>query len=375
VLIGFAGPGIVCTTLSAVLGLRFYAFASGPLANAMGIADLNLGPQGIFDGHGINIHALLFIQAAVGVFTGSLARSVITVIAMRAGSSLLAVRRFPTVLAGSLIYGMCMAAGVVGLNVWLREHNLDLSNVGQVAMTLDDGLRVIVMRAIDQLLPQPGSPFGEFVPYWRSIIFVDFGKIETLASRLWDTPAAVHVTQIGNRLGATVVAGTPEFQWITCGSIFLILMAETLLRFRTVMIFKPRGYSQVSPSLATRNVAQMPLRSHLLTPLFDSVCFGLRHFFAISVNVWVLRLALCAFSVIFIIAPMAASHTLLVSFAMRASGASDLFATLTFVMLTSFMFVSAILSAFSVVYDVALYQRLTSCQMMGRSLPSHRVHR
>jgi hypothetical protein len=125
-LAGFAGPALVCILLSAVLRLDFYGQASGSLATWLGIGTLR--------GDAINpVKAMLWLQAGLGMVGLAFAHGAIAHIASRdtadAPSLGIACREakshLPSLLLGSLIYGVVVASGAVGVNAVLHDTDLE----------------------------------------------------------------------------------------------------------------------------------------------------------------------------------------------------------------------------------------------------------
>jgi hypothetical protein len=324
--IGLAGSSILCTALSVALGLHFYSYASGPFVTTTGLSAIHVAPQGIFGGRAANVHTLLLVQAALGLFLSSFARGAITHIALHrtcdAPARLheacrAAMARLPALLVGSLIYSGLTALGAIGLSLLLREMGLDVSIVGERARSLEAMPHLVALRTADALLPDPGSPFVEFVPYWRSITLERAPTVG--ASAFWPL----------------VVAG-----------IALIILADAMLRFRTVSAIKPNGYE------ITHGLARFAW-------LIESVRLGLGHFWQVSTHMCLLRLAALHIIASLLILPVVLIETIVMPQTMRLFQASLVLPPTIPLICASVAFVCAALRAFSIVYDARLYLALS----------------
>jgi hypothetical protein len=171
-----------------------------------------------------------------------------------------------------------------------------------------DALRQLVWRGVNILIPNPGSPFAELVPELRH---AKHGSMTTT---------------------------------ITLSGMVVLMLAETLLRFRTVIVMKPLR-------------SLRPQRFALFAPLIASVGFGLRHFGVVTVHIWAMRLAMLGLSVALIELPLAIMDNFIVPNLVQL-GDFEWLPTIKFVVASSAAVVSAILAAFVVVYDARLYRAI-----------------
>ena len=92
---------------------------------------------------------------------------------------------------------------------------------------------------------------------------------------------------------------------VALASALVLLVREPLLRFRTVMAFKPSRSLQVTRECLGKGYR----RFAALSPVFASAQFGLRHFGIVVVHVWATRLALVVLCVVLIELPMVLATT------------------------------------------------------------------
>lgn len=257
------------------------------------------------------------------------------------------VARAPALLVGNLFYGVVVTVGILGLSELTRplEYTYRHSSMTRVwagpLYAFDQILRQLAWRAVSVFIPDPGPPFAESMPELR----------QTARARLnADAPAIRAAPEFGSAYGVerqpaffetfSAPADTTESRLFTLSGALLILIAETLLRLRTVMALKPPG-------------SQRPRRFWLLAPLLASARLGFRHFATITVHVWVVRLALFALSVVFIEFPLVMADNLLAPFA-RPWERLEILPIMDLPKASAAAMVGATLLAFSVVYDARL---------------------
>ncbi|MCL5996094.1 MAG: hypothetical protein M1546_08560 [Chloroflexi bacterium] len=334
---GLVGANLVGVVVSTVLLTNAYLIVGGYTAYAN-----ILYPQ-------------LLIQAVIGLFTFSFARGAITWIVMRgaarpddsadsgrpgtraisAGASSVGaafrvtLRRWPALLAGSLVYGAILTLCTVGLTLLLRDLRLDVTNVGRVNSDVDDMARAIAIRALSGIIPDPGSPFSELQAYVRY-------TLSRSAYYSW-------------YLYRNMASNAPMPLWLVgLVSVALMVAAETLLRLRAVMAMRAEGPGP-------------------LAGLLDSMRMGWRHFGFIAAQVWLLRLGMLAAGVLFTIIPITFVQSIFVPvFARQAGSFWPYPGSMTLFALGSAL-VGMVLLAFSVVYDTCLYAAL---QEQARHAPS-----
>jgi hypothetical protein len=230
----------------------------------------------------------------------------------------MALTRYPALLAGTLFYGAIITACIVGMSDLTQPLEFVPGKTARIwvglSRSFDDTVHQLLWRGFNDLIPNPGSPFAEFSSDLRRAAF----------RYLTSTAALI--------------------------SIVFIVVVETLLRFRTIAALKP-----------------VPcMRSHrfgMFAPLVDSARFGLKHFFAVTVHIWLLRLAIFGLSLCLIEFPMALMDNFVAPNVMRPGGAFpiggfEILPTMRFIAVAGAAPVSAIMLAFCVVYDTRLYAAL-----------------
>lgn len=326
---GFAGPAIVCILLSAVLRLDFYGHTSGPLATHLGISTLRDGP--------VNpVSTLVLFQAGLGAVGLAFARGAIASLALGdakdarglAAACQVAWARLPGLLIGSLVYGAVVMFGAIGVNAVLHDTDFDLSFVGQQTITVPGHAQVLGLRALDALAPSPGSPYAEFVPLFRHTVFEPFTQVRSTGVQGVE----------GYGIDKVNVKTRPDLQWlIVLTSVAVLILADALLRF--------------APVMAIRSGEQGRLRA--IAPVWHSLCFGLLHFGAITMHVWLLRLAFVATYAVFFMLPVVlmqdAAPPVVRSVTSALAGHWSLPLTLV-----CYWLVMALFMAFSAVYDARL---------------------
>lgn len=347
-LVGFAGPAIVCIILSVVLQLDFYGQVSGPFATRLGTSTLRDGP--------VNpVSVLLWVQAGMGMVGLAFARGLIARLAVsdaKEPPSLNfacreAMGRLPSLLIGSLIYGATIMAGAVGMNAVLHDTDFDLSFVGQQTITLPGHAQVLGLRALDAFVPSPGSPLAEFVPAMRHTAFEPFTQIRLTGVQGME----------GYGIDKVSVKARPDLQWlIVLTSISLLILAEALLRF--------------TPVMAMRSHERARLRA--ITPVLRSVGFGMRHFGAITMHVWLLQLAFVAAYSVFFMLPVVLAQGVAPA-AVRGVTSSLIGKWSLLLTLACYWLVMALFMAFSAVYDtrlvLALAPKVEVRTVVGQTMP------
>lgn len=313
--------------------------------------------------------AIVLAEMIVGLLVLTFARGVITWIALHraqpcghgeaCGSLGAAIRRtfvrYPALLASMLFYGATISAGIVGMSALTQPLEYNRSKNAHVwigvARNFSDVLRQLMWRGFNTLVPDPGPPFAQLAPDLRRAaqrgLFKAYSHNDYLSA---EYGSSYGVERYDPRPELYAVSPTQahsaEFRplALALGSIALVLLAETLLRFRTVMAMKPFR-------------SRRPEGFGLLTPLIASTRFGIKHFGVITAHIWIVRLAIFALIVAFIEFPLAMMDNLLAPFAKPTSNL-EILPIMGFLETSGAALVSAILFAFSVVYDARLAMRL-----------------
>jgi hypothetical protein len=219
---------------------------------------------------------------------------------------------------------------------------------------MQDVARRLEDRGIWLLVPDSGSPFAALTQELH--LTISERTVPTTQYEQWladsqgdkalDKPHASR-PQSGNLF---------DMRLLTAASIALLVLAETLLRFRTVMAFEPSRSLQVAETLAG---GKRPRRFAALNPLLASARFGLRHFGVVIVHVWVLRLALLVLCVGLIEFPSALTTHLVLPHATRLTNSLPVLPWLVFAQFGAAALVGAIVHTFTLVYDARLYAALS----------------
>ncbi len=335
-LIGFAGASVIGLGMSLALNLEQFVHASGPFATYEGIISiLALGDARLF--------TVLVTQGVLGWVLVSFARGAITQLALNDGSLGQACRgacaRMPALLAGSLLYSALIGFGAVSINAWLRDRNpnLDLSNVGQRAGTFEGALKVLFIRGVDALIPDPGSPVAEFVPRLRHTAFrhVERGADYNQQLAVENNTAFKGAT---SSRAAEKLAPSEESQRVVIASMLALVLGETLLHFRAVAAVQSPG---------------------VFGSLLRCVWWGIRYFIPTTIHIWLVRLALLGANILFVTAPIVIVQCLVLPTFKQLNEAMDTSMSLPW-MLVGITLVNTVFTAFSTVYDARLYVALTN---------------
>ena len=333
-LVGFAGAPLLGLGASLALNLEDYVHASGPFATRDGI-------NGMLDPGDMRLLFVLVIQGLLGGFLASFARGVITVLALNTPDANFgqacrrALARMRALLIGTVIYGAVIGFGAVSVNVWLRNANLDLSIAGDRPATAEGALRAVLIRGMDALIPNPGAPVAELVPYWRHTAFTDLDNVSEYNQYL-------AIAYNSRDLYSSIMHVTPdpsELPRLTLVSLLILLIGETILRFRVVAAMQPTGAAGT------------------VVPLLRGMWLGIRYFIPITIHVWFLRLAVALFSIAFIILPVVLVQCIAEPLPAWTGGSTTVVSLPLVVLVLSVM--NGVFVAFGTVYDARLYVALT----------------
>ena len=211
----------------------------------------------------------------------------------------------------------------------MRDLRLDTSSRG-VGFTIGapdvpSFFRTLGIRSLQGLIPNPGSPFSDFLEYIRFDLRQQTGP--------------------GSRYVASLLAATPPGvpsleHWLIGGGAALgLVLAESLFRMRfSALMYKTR------PSL--------------VTGLTDAVRMGWQWFGRLTVHITILRVAQFVFLALFIVLPISMGQTFILP---RLSGILGNQAAVSIgnLMLNALATpVTMLFTAFLAVYDARLYLRL-----------------
>ena len=195
---------------------------------------------------GLSIGAVL--QMIAGTLALSFAQGGITWLALHSSGASAgfvaachaAFRRWPTLLFGSLIYSTVIMAGAIGVGLALRYARINVPPTvhiphpytmnWQMHGLATNAAHSFVTQSASALIPDPGVPFGAWLPTLRAAAFLH--EVEVKA----DTRAATHGHGSIYSVVSIYTPGQHEFWWITAGSVGLLLVAEVLLRLRMAFV-------------------------------------------------------------------------------------------------------------------------------------------
>lgn len=344
-LLGFAGAAIT----SAAVGL---GLSAGSWQQRYNSADLQQLP--------------LLIQGVVGLFTVSFARGVITRIVLSAQHAALdttgvslsdacraTLTRWPALLVSVLTYGGLIYAGIVGLSQVAPDLRRDLTTPRYRSGSLETILRTATIRGFQAALPDPEAPFTQKLAWDRVLtrrrINYNPQAVERpagyqLVPGMWETTGSTNGAN--STLGAQ--SQSPQFEVdarvIGIAGIALILLSETLLRMRFVMVMCAGWRGRLT-------------LSNVVVPLVASARFAPQHFVSLTVHIWLLRCAMWVAGFLFIVLPLEAVYNWLVPALVRL-GSTWVYTVNILVIPASLAMVVMVFNAFSIVYDACLYRQL-----------------
>lgn len=276
------------------------------------------------------INPQLIVQAVVGTFAYILARGAITWIALHASDERrptvrdalrAALKRWPELLAQSLVYGIIITLGVAWLTLLLRDLHLDITNIGRVTPGLGDMSRAAAIRSLGVFVPDPGSPFSELFTYVRN-------TLNRTAYYSWYADREV------------LPMAEVEMWLIGLGGVVLIVLTETLLRLRTVFVMRE---SAGSVSYAG---------------LVDSVRAGVHNFGYITLNTWLLRIAMVVIAVVFTVVPTTFAQSIIVPFVARLTSTFWPYPLSSALFALGAALVGMVPAAFAMVFDTRILATL-----------------
>lgn len=320
-------------------------------------------------GNWLHTNGDLLLSASLALLSMTFARGAITWLALYGpqpgdhhgsiGQAMrITFRRYPVLLAGSVLYGALITTGIVAtseLTRLLEYTDGKLAHVqAEPAQRFGHGLRQLVWRGLNTLTPDPSPPFVEFIPNLRDAVFKPVKRV-TYHERYVDGSASPEIFAEVTSETILVILGaevpTHGIALMAMAGVAVIFVAETLLRLRTVMALKPFG----SPR---------PEGLGLLAPLIDSAHLGRKHFGAITIHTWLVRLVIFAFTLTLVEFPMVMIDHLITPTFMRFGGDFEVLPILHFLTAASAALVNAILMALSVVYDARLYKQLLTNSLL-----------
>jgi hypothetical protein len=304
--------------------------------------------------------------AIICVATMTFARSVITWMALqpsqpceacsargRFGDAIRAtLARFPALLTGNLLYGMIVTAGIIAMSELTRPHEIAPGAMAREwagpSRAFNDALRQLAWRGLNTATPDPGPPFADLMPHFRRIVPALLATSAPTVRLPIESGSAYGVERQPEFFEAYPTRVHPTAIWpLALGGIVLIFAAETLLRFRTIMVLKPPRSSRSR-------------RFWGFAPLMECARFGMRHFGVITVHAWLLRLVLLGISLVFVIFPIVLSQSFVAPGLIRFTSSSWVEPTSLMLMSAGIALVGAIFTAFGVAYDAQLFKCLAN---------------
>lgn len=187
----------------------------------------------------------MLVQALIGAFTFLLGRGALTWIAMqeeprsnqpitlRAALSA-ALRAWRPLALSTVLYGVLITIGLLGLSAMLRELRLDVSNTRSIRIgDFGNILNWTAIRAIGLLPPDPGSPFSDW-----------------LASVRYNLSRSMVGSYLGFDLATVPRAVSPRTVALGVASIALLVATDALLCMRTAAVFgAPAGRTWLHEAL------------------------------------------------------------------------------------------------------------------------------
>ncbi len=214
----------------------------------------------------------MLVQALIGAFTVTLGRGALTWMAVQEGprsdgAPLLraamqaTLRAWCPLLLSTVLYGVLITIGLLGLSAMLRELRLDVSNTRSIRTgDFNNILHWTLIRTLGMLPPDPGSPFSD----WLALVRYNLSRSFVGSYLGFDLSTVSHTVRPG-----TVAGGL--------GSIALLIMVDTLLCLRTAAIFA------------------MPASAGMAW-LREATCVSRAHFVHVLAWRWLLRCACVAFA-------------------------------------------------------------------------------
>jgi hypothetical protein len=301
---------------------------------------------------------LLLTQAIIALLASTFVRGVITWQTLNphraCGQAFrMVLSRYPALLVGASVYAAYALACALLLSSLARGAQPDAYPATQLSAwtgpsrAWGDVSRHIAGQAINRLIPDHGSPIAVGLPALRS---ATSDQVTQYEQWLAETAGKSTLTQSRRLLPAH------EEWFLAVAGLVLLILAEPLLRFVTVMAFKPSRSRQV-PELPG---GVGPRRFAALTALYDSVRFGLRYFGIVMRHIWVTRIVILALCLGLVELPLALMDAVILPNLVGMMGKSHLLVLLKFAQVSAAALVSALALAFGAVYDAQLARRLTA---------------
>jgi hypothetical protein len=282
----------------------------------------------------------MLVQSILGAFTLTLGRGAISWIALHTTENLSDVallraalnearRRWRTLLAATLFYGLVISLGILGVTLFLREIRMDVSNARWLRGDLDSVLNWTFIRGIATLFPDAGSPFSELI-----------------AAAKYNLARMSTVGYFGFDVYSQYASGDVPRSLLILGglSVMFLLVSEALLCMRTAVIM----------SAANTGRLQMDW-------LIRTVRLGAMHFRRVAPWRWMLQLGVATL-VTCVLVLLPALHQVTIMQEVRESlstGYWPYHIALAFYGMAG-AFVSGLLIAFTAAFEARMYAVLTA---------------
>lgn len=302
----------------------------------------------------------LAMLACAGWLTTALARGVITGLALR-GNAGNAIREtlahLPALLISTLAYSVVIAICLLGLSPIVSSERVAGDESALLSWSgwenaLSSAGQHIAGEPLSPLLPDAGAPFALLLPAAQDTLARHPAPAGEYDRRLIENN---NMPQPQSPLEAFATNQPDVLRVVVVASLAMLIIAETLLRFCVVMTFEPLERIAASDP----KQGGYPLQWFaVFAPLIASVRFGWRHFGAITLHTWVLRIAGAALVLLLVKLPMAAALHIAMPALLAFIGKTPLLPVLSFVQLGLAALVAGIVLAFSTIYDARLFMAL-----------------
>jgi hypothetical protein len=251
-------------------------------------------------------------------------------------------RRVPALLLSWLVYGLLLAGIAVGLSVPLRAMRLDPANRQtdrRSGPALDSVVRELVWHGAHTLMPDPGSPFCEWAATTQAGVLNSWAVAGSSTWRMVNQGTAyVHTFSVPPALAAepAYLFGPLNFWLVTLGSLVLLVLTETALRFRVIAAVQPGPAGSCGSWVEGTRLAW-------------------RHFGVVAGQVWLVRLVVTCAQVLLVGLPVALAQQLVLPTVSPLVGMTWVQPVCVLLTLVSVAVVHSVFTAFCAVYDARLF--------------------
>ena len=273
-----------------------------------------------------------------------------------------ALSRWAALVSASVLYTLLIALCAIGLSAWLREGEPAIPpDLNSLSFHVNQLVQEVASQGMRTPLFAPDVPYASVLKiakgvvarqpeptldgYWNWVL-----KRQYYDPMLSDADRAL-ITQEPAQHFVHILEGNDPL--IALGSVIVLVVMETLLRFRTITALTSKGRG-------------------LIAPIRDSARLGVSHFGMLAGHVWVLRLFIGITSLFFVEAPMQVAQALAVPWLAQASGGvwinqigHALFPVGHAVAVAAVAAMGALFAAFSAVYDARLYAAVQRQTILG----------